>query len=256
MSNSEPVPSGVSIRSTSDAVWVEAPGLFKNSDTLDCRDFIERVFGVAEVQSLEIDHFWGTAKLVCSSAFAAEMRLTRLVNALQSPAPNAVSVPIRSLLDLALRRRSTRIYRRDERFSAWEILRQTPQYLQMRHQAVAQNREIAQHVCTELRTLPGVTSVYLWPLSNTLTVRLAPAGIDLPRLLRVADEAVYEEAVGPLSLRARLERGFRTLVVRIARAINLILAGLSFGMTLIGLIVPGIPTVPFLLLTTYFLVRS
>ncbi len=36
----------------------------------------------------------------------------------------------------------------------------------------------------------------------------------------------------------------------------LALAGGSFAMTLVGLVVPGIPTVPFLLTTSYYLARS
>ncbi len=40
------------------------------------------------------------------------------------------------------------------------------------------------------------------------------------------------------------------------RILYLGLAGGSFGMTLVGLVVPGIPTVPFLLATSYFLARS
>jgi uncharacterized membrane protein YbaN (DUF454 family) len=40
------------------------------------------------------------------------------------------------------------------------------------------------------------------------------------------------------------------------RVLYLTLAGGSFAMTLVGLVVPGIPTVPFLLATSYFLARS
>jgi uncharacterized membrane protein YbaN (DUF454 family) len=40
------------------------------------------------------------------------------------------------------------------------------------------------------------------------------------------------------------------------RAAYLALAGASFGMSAIGIAVPGIPTVPFVILTSYFLVRS
>ena len=40
------------------------------------------------------------------------------------------------------------------------------------------------------------------------------------------------------------------------RLMYLGLAGGSFGMTMVGLVVPGVPTVPFLLATSYFLARS
>lgn len=43
---------------------------------------------------------------------------------------------------------------------------------------------------------------------------------------------------------------------RFGRGINLALAGASFGMAVVGVAVPGIPTVPFLLVTSFFLVRS
>jgi len=42
----------------------------------------------------------------------------------------------------------------------------------------------------------------------------------------------------------------------IARAAWLALAAGGIGMSVVGVIVPGIPTVPFVLLTSYFLVRS
>ena len=42
----------------------------------------------------------------------------------------------------------------------------------------------------------------------------------------------------------------------LARAALLALAAGGFGMSVVGAIVPGIPTVPFVLLTSYFLVRS
>jgi uncharacterized membrane protein YbaN (DUF454 family) len=46
------------------------------------------------------------------------------------------------------------------------------------------------------------------------------------------------------------------LVARWKRPIYLALAGGAFTMTLVGLVVPGIPTVPFLLGTSYLLARS
>jgi uncharacterized membrane protein YbaN (DUF454 family) len=63
---------------------------------------------------------------------------------------------------------------------------------------------------------------------------------------RTADaDAATTEAEGP----GEIARGPK-------RLLYLGLAGGSFGMTLVGLVVPGIPTVPFLLATSYFLARS
>jgi uncharacterized membrane protein YbaN (DUF454 family) len=46
-----------------------------------------------------------------------------------------------------------------------------------------------------------------------------------------------------------IARGFR-------RAIYIALAGLFFALAMLGTLLPGLPTTPFLLLTSYFLVRS
>jgi uncharacterized membrane protein YbaN (DUF454 family) len=56
--------------------------------------------------------------------------------------------------------------------------------------------------------------------------------------------------------RRRDSRSGAPVVSGPSRVVNLVLAGGSFGMTLVAFVVPGIPTVPFLLATGYYLARS
>jgi uncharacterized membrane protein YbaN (DUF454 family) len=63
---------------------------------------------------------------------------------------------------------------------------------------------------------------------------------------RVGD---FNEATREGAQSVEVERGPK-------RVMYLALAGGSFAMTLVGVVIPGIPTVPFLLATSYFLARS
>ncbi len=136
MSDNGPISGSVSIRCERGVVWVEAPEIFTNSRSPDCGDFIERIFAVAEVQGIEIDHSAGTAKLNCVSS-PRDVLLAKLVEALHNPAPADVSAPIRSLLALSSDRRVTHLTRSGAGLSPLQILEATLRNLQMRFDAIA-----------------------------------------------------------------------------------------------------------------------
>jgi uncharacterized membrane protein YbaN (DUF454 family) len=117
--------------------------------------------------------------------------------------------------------------------------------------------------------------------NRAFCARLVRAALAQPevRLARVAldDHACrLEFGPGPISQRAMADRfaaavraalsssepevpldpGAPVVATGLRRWRYLALAGGSFGLTIVGLVVPGIPTVPFLLMTSYYLVRS
>jgi uncharacterized membrane protein YbaN (DUF454 family) len=82
--------------------------------------------------------------------------------------------------------------------------------------------------------------------SDALTVAFDPTLIDEPRIIEALRRA----------RRTATSRGPGLALDNRSRALNLAKAGGSFALTLVGIAVPGIPTLPFLLGTSYYLARS
>lgn len=83
--------------------------------------------------------------------------------------------------------------------------------------------------------------------------RGATPGDDVPKVRLGLDQ--LDGAVTRVA-RDQDEASPLTLALLVRRAANFTVAAGCFGMSLVGLVVPGVPTVPFVLATSYFLARS
>ena len=94
------------------------------------------------------------------------------------------------------------------------------------------------------------------PWRHDLKITYDPAQSNNLVLVGLA-EAILQRNVCPDSDRSATENGTSpTSASGLRRLYYLTMAGGSFVLTVIGLVVPGIPTAPFLLATSYYLVRS
>jgi uncharacterized membrane protein YbaN (DUF454 family) len=130
-----------------------------------------------------------------------------------------------------------------------------------------------------LRRLPGVTHAEANPLTGNVLLLFEPRQtsaqallealpalrLDLPiRLLVLQDEpenpALAEEVCGPVSVPGLVLEpdpgGSAVYVTGTRRLIYKALGWASVGMAVVGAILPGIPTAPFVVLAGYFFVRS
>src|SRR5262245_50893906 len=107
-----------------------------------------------------------------------------------------------------------------------------------------------------MRAAPGVLACRVSPFRRDLKITYDPARLTefavvdrpeeiLERLLHSEPEAAADERNTDPPVASGLRRVY-----------YLALAGGSFTLTLVGLVVPWIPTVPFLLATSYYLARS
>jgi uncharacterized membrane protein YbaN (DUF454 family) len=150
---------------------------------------------------------------------------------------------------------SLAVFHDGEHTSTWEVVRERPGALRLRHPSLLQDRDLARRIAAELSEVPGIESSRATLLGGDLDVRFDPgrsspisalsaAEATSRRALRTAPRSLAREDQAPA-----VETGARRLGY-------LALAGGSFGLTIVGLVVPGIPTIPFLLATSYYLARS
>jgi uncharacterized membrane protein YbaN (DUF454 family) len=145
----------------------------------------------------------------------------------------------------------------------WETLEAKPGRIRLRHPGISVDRARLSRLADTLAGLEGVERCRVSPWFRTITIAFRPEGPVANRLLDQV-ERTWEDvlAAGPILHRSpdRATNQVDGDLAQVATGLNRLkyfaLAGGSAAMTLAGLVVPGIPTVPFLLATSYYLARS
>lgn len=154
------------------------------------------------------------------------------------------------------------VYRSPEGDSWWETLESRPGRLRLRHAAPPEETGRLARLAEALGMLDGIEDSRASTWSRTITVDYRPGSPAPHGLLDVVEQFRHDGDPGASSRTAVARRGREAepgaveVATGFRRLRYLALAGGSFALTLVGLIVPGIPTVPFLLATSYYLARS
>ena len=150
-------------------------------------------------------------------------------------------------------------YRTPDGVSWWETHACAPGRIRLRHEDAATDRARIADVAETLATLDGIEGSRRLPWSRTLTLDYQGSSIVPRHLVDDAERARRDAERAARFPDADVANGFDDeveVVTGFRRIRYLILAGGSFVLTVVGLIVPGVPTVPFLLATGYYLARS
>ncbi|MGO9601107.1 MAG: DUF454 family protein [Isosphaeraceae bacterium] len=155
-------------------------------------------------------------------------------------------------------------YRSFGDLSLWETLVDEQGSVRLVHRGHARNRAVASRLADSLADLEGVERCHVSLWSHRITIDCCPGAgpsathtVDrVERILegrRAADptEAVVRSGVVPAAADAPVIAATAWKRLRYKA-----MAGGAFTLTLVGLVVPGVPTVPFLLATSYYLARS
>jgi uncharacterized membrane protein YbaN (DUF454 family) len=153
-------------------------------------------------------------------------------------------------------------YRFEQHASVWHVTARKPGEVRMGHQWMAQGYEQRSLLAAALSCLDGLAQCRASRWSPALTIRCRP---ESPLANSLVDEAerTWEAlfAVKSTSSDALVPLGSPGGIAPVVatgprRALNLMLAGGCLALTVVALLVPGLPTVPFLLATSYYLARS
>jgi len=155
-------------------------------------------------------------------------------------------------------------YRSFGDLSLWETYADEPGSVRLLHRGHARDRAAASRLADSLAGLEGVERCYVSLWSHRITIDCGPGAGPLasrtvdrverilegrraadPREAALRSGAVPEATDAPV-IAATVWKRLRYKAM----------AGGAFTLTLVGLVVPGVPTVPFLLATSYYLARS
>ena len=148
--------------------------------------------------------------------------------------------------------------------SLWETLEAKPGQVRIRHQGLSGNYERLSQVAEAIASLDQVEACQAAPWSHRLTIDFRPERVVSDWFLDQAERTFKEvladetrQSESTLLLAKSPEGGTITQVATgPARWLYFALGGGALVMAVVGLIVPGIPTVPFLLLSSYGFARS
>jgi uncharacterized membrane protein YbaN (DUF454 family) len=260
----------IAIHEDAGSIRVYDPRVFHAGRRAFCRRLLEAACRQPGIAQAELDLASATCRIAFDPGSATSHRMaqvfsTAVQQALADPASSARS----SWWQPTPRWSTLTAYRLDDEVSVWETLKAKPGRIRLRHRGLPGDRDRDRgraglsRLAGTLAGLEGVDQcrVSAWSRAITIESRLESplAGQLAGRLERALRSWQAAEAT-------RAERSTEAPTaghddpVEVAsgarRILYLALAGGCFAMTLVGLAVPGIPTVPCLLATSYYLARS
>jgi uncharacterized protein len=244
--------SSVRIRTSEGRVGVEAACLFSARYDTTVRSLIERLFRLDAVRSVEVDRVRATVEILYdATAVAPAVALTQFSKALgaenMSPTETALGRGLAQIPGLV--RRVERGGRPRKTLTLAASTAGIPARSRRRGPTKKKLAVMGQE------NPPVVAEEWLVEYDPAPSKAIAAAGL-VP---------TYNGACnlgGPRAVPTKREPGRKwrsrgnSLGESLRRAVNLTAAGGCFAMSIVGIVTPGIPTVPFVLATSYFLARS
>jgi uncharacterized membrane protein YbaN (DUF454 family) len=145
----------------------------------------------------------------------------------------------------------------------WEALPAKAGQLRLRNERLRRNRAQLSPLVDAIAGLDSVKRCSASPWFRTVTIRFASDDAEVQSVVDTLERAFEDSNAGASTrpeLAARATGAGIGEPVELASGLKRLeygaLAGASFALAMVGLVVPGVPSVPFLLATSYYLARS
>ncbi len=260
-SSSDQTARAVSCSESEGLLELVEPELFRSSHASYCRRLAEASARRPDVRSVQIRLDTGTCRLsfvpgkasarVMADQFAAAVRDAANPDSDRDPEPTRHE-PERDWTELT-------VFATDRFGSAWETTRHDFDAIRLSNPVVRKDSTLAHRVARELLEVHGISGCRATLWKRDLEVRFDPA-LTSAEFVVLAAENVFQRTLHTeldrLSASTHTPVRETFVATGLRRVWYLSLAGGSFILTLVGLVIPGVPTVPFLMATSYYLVRS
>jgi hypothetical protein len=244
----------VTISEQDGVLAVRDPGLFRAGREGFCRRLANAAATREDVRSVHVCLASGT----CRVEFAAgQVDAAGMADRFAESAREAVSTGREDATSARGREwTALAVFPAGEATSSWETIREGQGDVQLRNPILRKDAGLARRVARELSDSPGIESCRATPWGRDLEIRFDPGVTSSVALASAAEDALRRALRPALDESTAEEPGTPAVASGLRRAWYMAMAGGSFTLTLVGLVIPGVPTVPFLLATSYYLVRS
>ena len=237
------------VRCCQGKIFLRTSHLFDSFRPQTRQKLIERLFLLEEITSIEINSRRQTISIFHIGKNGDEVsllqRMASVLTVDEAPTSDVIQP-----FGIWSCQGTIRVFRYQDTISSWEVIHRSVGQIGLKYHGLQGKRPHLSRVARRLEKFVGIEKVAFTRWSPSLEVKFDSQRIDPIRVLG----AIRELEQGNLAPFDVVQVG---LVPRgITWGINVLLAASSFVLALVGVVLPGIPTVPFVLLTSYFLIRS
>ena len=244
----------VSISEQDGVLVARDPDLFRPGHEKFSRRLAHAAATRKDVRSVRVCLASGTCRLEFA---AGQVNASEMANRFAESVREAVA-PDRENATMAREHEWTALalFPAGEATSIWETIREGRGDLRLRNPILRKDLGLARRVARELSGAPGIHSCRARLWERDLEIRFDPEVTSASVLIPAVEDAFRRTLRPALDESTAEEPGTPAVASGLRRVRYMAMAGGSFTLTLVGLVVPGVPTVPFLLATSYYLVRS
>lgn len=236
------------------SIRVYDPRVFQASRRVFCRCWLESATRVAWVRKVSVDLATATALIEFEPGSTSAQEMAASFAASVREAIECVSDPDANLLEDSPTPWVALIAFTSVRpLSVWEVTERRTRGLRLRHRGLEINPDRLDRWLQDMTESRGPLSCHVGHYRRGFKITYDPAMSTEEQILE-ASEKSWAETFPQGFTRRHVYSPLAT--TRLQRVSYLLKAAGSFVMTIVGLAIPGIPTFPFLVATSYYLARS
>lgn len=201
--------------------------MFRHANTDGCREFIQRMFTVTEVQSITINPTDRTAIIQYANHNGRKINtLQSMARVLRNGKNGSKGNTGKEDFQIAgLDGQKVSIYRQGERLTTWEVKHEIPGRIRFRNSMLFKKKGLCQNIERELLNSAGIERYKVSPLTCSVLVVYNEAKLDRNHIIKILDDAISQKVQRGRSTKPK-DLPMNTLTLGLASATSLFIPAL------------------------------